>query len=73
MTAAAKALRDLLKLRPDFAATVRKDIEKWWEPEPMERLIEGWRKAGLEIAPANGTDAPALRETPAPETGYHGD
>jgi TolB-like protein/Tfp pilus assembly protein PilF len=55
--AAGKALRDLLKLRPDFAASVRNDIEKWWEPEPMERLIEGWRKAGLEIAAAKGTDA----------------
>jgi Tfp pilus assembly protein PilF len=50
--AAAKALRELLKLRPDFAATVRKDMEKWWEPEFAERMIEGWRKAGLEIAPA---------------------
>ena len=48
--AATKALRDLLKLRPNFAATVRKDIEKWWEPEPLERLIDGMRKAGLEIA-----------------------
>jgi TolB-like protein/class 3 adenylate cyclase/predicted Zn-dependent protease len=47
--AAGKALRDLLKLRPDFAKTVRNDIEKWWEPEPMEQLIDGWRKAGLEI------------------------
>ena len=35
--AAGKALRDLLKLRPDFAATVRRDFEKWWEPEYVER------------------------------------
>jgi TolB-like protein/Tfp pilus assembly protein PilF len=48
--AASKALHDLLKVRSDFAATVRKDIEKWWEPEYVERLIDGWRKAGLEIA-----------------------
>jgi TolB-like protein len=47
--AATKALQDLLKLRPNFAGTVRKDIEKWWKPEYVERLIEGWRKAGLEI------------------------
>jgi TolB-like protein/class 3 adenylate cyclase/Tfp pilus assembly protein PilF len=53
--AAGKALRDLLKLRPDFATTVRKDIEKWWEPEPMERLIDGWRKAGLEISEEDQT------------------
>jgi adenylate cyclase len=45
-----KALQDLLKVRPDFAATLRKDIEKWWEPEYVKRLIDGWRRAGLEIA-----------------------
>ena len=50
--AAGKALRDLIKLRPDFAATVRKDLEKWWNPEYGERMIDGWRKAGLEIADA---------------------
>ena len=58
--AASKALRDLLKLRPDFAATVRKDIEKWWEPEYVERLIDGWRKAGLPI-PENGTSDSSRR------------
>ncbi len=47
--AAGKAVRDLLKLRPDFPTTARKDIEKWWEPAYVERLIDGWRKAGLEI------------------------
>ncbi len=53
--AAAKAVRDLLRLRPDFAATVQSDIEKWWEPEYVERMIDGWRKAGLEIAGAKRT------------------
>ncbi len=57
--AATKALKDLLRLKPDFAATARRDIEKWWEPEYVERMIDGWRKAGLEIAPAPGA-APAL-------------
>ena len=47
--AAAKALRDLLALRPDFAATLHEQIEKWWEPEYGERMIDGLRKAGLEI------------------------
>jgi serine/threonine-protein kinase len=54
--AAAKAVRDLLKLRPGFAARARKDVEKWWQPEYVERLIDGWRKAGLDVAapePAN--------------------
>ncbi len=47
--AAAKALRDLLALRPDFATTLHEQIEKWWEPEYGERMIDGLRKAGLEI------------------------
>jgi TolB-like protein/Flp pilus assembly protein TadD len=46
---AAKAVRDLLKLRPDFATTVRAEMEKWWEPELVEHLIDGLRKAGLEV------------------------
>ena len=48
--AAGKALQDLLKLRPDFADTIRKDVEKWWEPDYGKHLIDGLRKAGLEIA-----------------------
>jgi tetratricopeptide (TPR) repeat protein len=47
--AADKALRSLLQLRPDLAATVRKDMEKWWDPESVEHLIDGLRKAGLEL------------------------
>jgi len=47
--AAQKALRDLLALRPDFAATARHDYEKWWNPEMAEHMIDGLRKAGLEI------------------------
>ena len=38
----------MLKLRPNFATTVRSDLEKWWELEYVERLIDGLRKAGLE-------------------------
>ena len=54
--AAGKALQDLLKLRPDFAATIRKNIEKWWEPDYGKHLIDGWRKAGLEIPPTEGEE-----------------
>ena len=68
--AAGKAVRDLLKLRPDFAATVRSDVEKWWEPEYVERMIDGWRKAGLDVAapaqadPAAKPDAVAIAVLP---------
>jgi TolB-like protein/Tfp pilus assembly protein PilF len=47
--AATKAMRDLLRLRPGFAANVKEDIEKWWEPAYVESLLDGWRKAGLDI------------------------
>jgi TolB-like protein/Tfp pilus assembly protein PilF len=48
--AAGKALRDLLQLRPDFAETVRSDVEKWWDPDYGKQFMDGLRKAGLKIA-----------------------
>ncbi|HEX3231074.1 MAG TPA: AAA family ATPase, partial [Pyrinomonadaceae bacterium] len=62
--AADKAVRELLKLRPDFVAKVRSDIEKWWDSEYVERLIDGFRKAGLEIADEKVVSA----ASPATET-----
>jgi TolB-like protein/Tfp pilus assembly protein PilF len=61
--AAGKAVRALLKLLPDFAAVARQVLEKWWAPEYIERMIEGWRKAGLEIAGAESSVLHALRDT----------
>jgi adenylate cyclase len=54
--AASKAVRELLKLRPDFAAAARADIEKWWAPEYVERFLDGLRKAGLDVS---SSSAPA--------------
>ena len=65
--AADKALRNLLKLRPDFADTVRKDVEKWWEPEYGKHFIEGLRKAGLEVSAADGS-AHTVAEGDAPRS-----
>jgi TolB-like protein len=48
--AAQKALKDLLALSPQFATGLREQLAKWWEPELVEHLMEGLRKAGLEIA-----------------------
>jgi len=56
--AARKAVQDLLALRPDFATTARHEYSKWFEPEQVEHLVDGLRKAGLEI-PANQGDASA--------------
>jgi len=47
--AAQKAVQDLLALRPNFAAEARRDFLKWWNPEVTEHVIDGLRKAGLEI------------------------
>jgi adenylate cyclase len=58
--AAGKALQALLKLRPDFADTIRKDVEKWWERDYGKHLIDGLRKAGLEIA-GEEADRPASK------------
>ena len=46
---AGKAIRALLKLRPDYGATVYNTLAKWFDPELCEQLLEGLRKAGLEI------------------------
>ena len=58
--AAAKALRDLLKLRPDFAAEVRTEFEKWWEPAYVESFLDGLRKAGLEVPSGARADSAAM-------------
>jgi TolB-like protein/serine/threonine protein kinase/cytochrome c-type biogenesis protein CcmH/NrfG len=69
--AAGKAVRDLLRLRPDFTAIVRKVGETWWEPDYLERMIDGWRKAGLEIAPENSGQSlePELTKSSTPISG----
>jgi TolB-like protein len=48
--AAGKAVRELLAIRPDFAVVAREELGKWWDPELVEHLIDGLRKAGLEIS-----------------------
>jgi adenylate cyclase len=55
---AQNSLQDLLALRPDFAAAAREEYAKWWNPEQVEHLMEGLRKAGLEN-PAEGGAAEA--------------
>ena len=44
---AAKALGELLTLRPDVSNTAREDLRKWWNDDDVEHLLEGLRKAGL--------------------------
>ena len=39
-------------IRPDFANAVRQEYAKFYEPEVVEHLVDGLRKAGLEISAA---------------------
>lgn len=48
--AAAKALREMLALRADSAAIARQEIAKVLDAEFTEHLIDGLRKAALEIS-----------------------
>ena len=51
--AGGKSIRELLTLAPGFATSARADLGKWLDPELVEQLVDGLRKAGLEIGPAN--------------------
>ena len=66
---ARNAARELLAVRPDFAVTARTELEKWWQPDLVARLIDGLRKAGIEIAPEKGVPPPAVGA--AQDSGKH--
>ena len=60
--AARNALRELLVLRPDFATMARQEAAKlWWDSELVEHLIDGLRKARLDIT---GEEQPAPSSSP---------
>lgn len=54
---AAKAISELLKLRPDAITKLQTDVEKWFNPEYGAHLLEGLRKAGLDIPKDQGAAA----------------
>ena len=65
MEEARKALRDMLALKPNYAQVARELHGRWIEPDLVEQLMDGLRKAGLEIGGAEGTaDRSALQGTP---------
>ena len=59
--AAEESVRELLALKPDFPQVARDEFAKWYPPELVEQLIEGLRKAGLEI------DGEMASPTPTPQ------
>ena len=50
MEQARSALRDLLAIRPQFAARTREDLGIWWQPELIEQMLGDLAKAGLHVA-----------------------
>jgi TolB-like protein len=50
MEEARRALRDLLAIRPSFAAKAREELAIWWQPEMVEQMLGDLVRAGLEIA-----------------------
>ena len=60
--AASQSLREMLKLIPSFGEIGRALKSKWFDPELVEHLLDGLRKAGLEIA-----GAPAMPSSARPQ------
>ncbi len=61
---AQKAVDELLALRPDINNAAREDLGIWFQSDHVEHVLDGLRKAGLEIA-----DEEAARATPAKQSG----
>jgi len=40
---------ELIRLRPNAASNVCRTAAKWFDPDHLEHLVAGWRKAGLQI------------------------
>ena len=52
MKPARKALRDLLALKSDYAEVAQELHGRWIQPDLVEHLMQGLRKAGLDVPPA---------------------
>ena len=49
--AAASALAELLSQKPEFATAARRELRKWYgDGELLEEVLDGLRRAGLEVA-----------------------
>jgi serine/threonine protein kinase len=65
--AAQKSAKELLALRPDFPTAARHEFNKWYDPQQVELIIEGLRKAGMEFADESNSVAVTKSEaTPIP-------
>ncbi len=63
---ARSAVNELQALQPDYASIARPELGKLFEPELVEHLVDGLRKAGLEIAEADSPKGTASRRPSPP-------
>jgi hypothetical protein len=47
--ATAKVVEELLAARPDFPRVGLTEMGKWFSPELLDQIVDGLRKAGLEM------------------------
>ena len=47
--AAEASIRQVMTLKPDFPIIARNELAKWYPAELVEQLIDGLRKAGLDV------------------------
>jgi TolB-like protein/Tfp pilus assembly protein PilF len=62
MEEARKALGDMLTLKPNYAEVARELHGRWIDPDLVEQLMDGLRKAGLEIPDNGSSDSPKRSE-----------
>jgi len=67
--AAVKALREMLRLKPDYAQTGRERLEMWFDQELVEHMMDGLQKAGLVIGEPTAVDAAASGRAAVPSGG----
>jgi TolB-like protein/Tfp pilus assembly protein PilF len=65
MDAARRSLRDMLALKPDYGKVARQLHGKWIQPELVEQLMDGLRKAGLQIDGESGSTAAPVSSSTA--------
>jgi tetratricopeptide (TPR) repeat protein len=54
--AAGRSLRELLRLKPDYATNPREKLQKFVSAELVEHWMDGLRKAGLDVPVLPGRD-----------------
>lgn len=64
LDAARNAVQELLKIRPNFLEVWHEELSKWWDAKLVEHLVDGLRKAGLDIGGSDGETIPTNPATP---------